>query len=95
MLACNFFNLLGIEKVLVDGGYIGTTFANFVKTVYGAEVEVIKRNELHKFTVLPKRWIVEISFGWLDKNWRLWMRKFHSSTQFTVLAFISILLNRY
>lgn len=98
MLACNFSNLLGIKKVIVDGGYSGTTFADFVKTVYGAEVEVVKRNEIHKFEVLPKRWIVERSFGWLDKNRRLWKnfkRKLHNSKQFTLLAFISILLKKY
>ena len=98
MLACNFFNLLGIKKVLVDGGDSGESFSGFVKTVYAADVEVVKRNELHKFAVLPNRWIVERSFGWLDKNRRLWKnceRKLHHSKQFTVLAFISILLKRY
>ena len=98
MLSCNFCNLLGIKKILVDGGYSGTTFADFVNTVYAAQVEVVKRNELHKFTVLPKRWIVERSFGWLDKSRRLWKnceRKLHTSMQITVLAFISILLRRY
>jgi transposase len=29
-------------------------------------VEVVKRNELHKFQVLPKRWIVERTFAWLN-----------------------------
>lgn len=86
MLACNFFNLPGIKKILVDGGYAGTTFADFVKTIYGAQVEVVK---------LPKRWIAERSFGWLYKNRRLWMRNLQSSIQFTVIAFTSILLKRY
>ena len=98
MLACNFSTLLGIKKVIVDGGYSGAYFADFVKTIYAAEVEVVKRNEFHKFTVLPKRWIVERSFGWLDKNRRMWKnceRKLHNSKQFTVLAFISILLKRF
>lgn len=53
-------------KVLVDGGYIGEKFADSVKSLIGAEVEVVKRNELHTFAVLPKRWIVERSFGWLE-----------------------------
>jgi transposase len=25
-------------------------------------IEIVKRNELHKFVVLPKRWIVERTF---------------------------------
>ena len=38
----------------------------------GAAVEVVKRNELHTFVVLPKRWVVERSFAWLEKCRRLW-----------------------
>jgi transposase len=63
MLALNFSNLLGIKKVIVDGGYSGDSFAEFAKIFYGVQVEVVKRNQLHKFAVLPKRWIVERSFG--------------------------------
>jgi transposase len=33
----------------------------------GYGLEVVKRNELHTFQVLPKRWIVERTFAWL--NW--------------------------
>ena len=65
-------NLSEVEKFLADGGYTGANFANSVKELCSAEVEVVKRNELHKFVVLPKRWIVECSFGWLEKYRRLW-----------------------
>ena len=34
----------------------------------GAEVKIAKRNELHKFAVIPKRWVVERSFAWLDNT---------------------------
>ena len=34
-------------------------------------VQIAKRSELHKFAVIPKRWVVERSFAWLDKNRRL------------------------
>ena len=57
---------------MTDGGYTGEKFAEAVKSVSGAEVEVVKRNELHTFKVLPKRWIMERTFGWLDKCRRLW-----------------------
>jgi len=33
-----------VENVLTDGGYIGENFANEVKTILGASVEVAKRN---------------------------------------------------
>lgn len=87
-----------IKKVLVDGGYSGENFADAVKEISNTEVEVVKRNELHTFVVLPKRWIVERSFGWLDKCRRLWKnceRKLHNSFQMVSLAFIRIILNRY
>ena len=62
-----------------------------------ATVQVVKRNELHTFAVLPKRWIVERSFGWLEKCRRLWKnceRKLNTTLQFVHLAFLVLLLRR-
>ena len=61
----------------------------------GAEVEIAKRNELHHFAVLPKRWVVERSFSWLEKNRRIWEnggRKLSVSLQMVALAFLGVLL---
>ena len=90
-------HLSSLKKLLADGGYTGENFANEIKRISGAEVEVVKRNELHTFAVLPKRWIVERSFAWLDKYRRLWKnceRKLQNSFQMISLAFIRLLLNR-
>jgi len=46
--------------------------AEAVEELISASVEIAKRSELHTFKVIPKRWIVERSFGWLDKCRRLW-----------------------
>ncbi|MGY3770963.1 transposase, partial [Pediococcus pentosaceus] len=35
-------------------------------------VQVAKRNELHRFEVMPQRWVVERSFSWLENCRRLW-----------------------
>lgn len=51
-----------MKKILVDGGYTGEKFSNQIKELCNAEIEVVKRNELHQFKVFPKRWIVERSF---------------------------------
>ncbi len=94
----NSTNLSHVKKVLVDGGYTGENFANEIKRISNAEVEVVKRNELHIFAVLPKRWIVERSFGWLDKCRRLWKnceRKLQNSFQMFSIAFIRIILKRF
>jgi transposase len=98
MIGLNLDNLSSVKKFLVDGGYSGENFAGEVKTLCGAEVEVVKRNELHTFVVLPKRWVVERTFGWLDKALRLaknYERKIHNSCQMVVLALIAVLIKRF
>jgi transposase len=90
-------NLERVESVLVDGGYTGEPFADGVMERLKATVQVVKRNELHTFAVLPKRWIVERSFGWLEKCRRLWKnceRKLNTSLQMVHLAFLRLLLRR-
>jgi transposase len=89
--------LLGVKTILADSGYTGKPFANGVHTLLGAVVEIAKRNELHKFAVMPPRWIVERSFGWLEKCRRLWKnceRQLNTSLQFVNLAFLAMLLRR-
>ncbi len=91
-------NLSAVQKIIVDAGYTGEKFASEIKTIINANVEIIKRNELHTFVVLPKRWIVERSFAWLEKYRRLWKnceRKLNTSLQMVVLSFISVLLKRF
>jgi transposase len=85
-------------KVLVDGGYTGDNFADAIRGLVGANVEVVKRNELHKFAALPKRWIVERTFGWLEDFRLLWKnceRKIHNTLQATKFALLSLILRRY
>jgi transposase len=82
---------------MVDGGYTGKPFASAVKKILNAEVEVAKRSELHTFAVIPKRWVVERSFGWLEKCRRLWKNcegLISTSLQMVVLAFLVLLLKR-
>jgi transposase len=98
MIGQNKDNLSDVKKFLVDGGYTGEPFATAVKKECGAEVEAVKRNEMHAFAVLPQRWVVERSFGWLDKARRLWKnceRKMHNSCQMVILAFIAVLIKRF
>ena len=86
-----------VEKMLADGSYTGEQFAKNMKRLIGATVEVVKRNELHTFKVIPKRWVVERSFAWLEKHRRLWKnceRKSSTSRQMVILAFVSLLMRR-
>jgi transposase len=59
-----------IVKVFADGGYTGTLI-DWAKAMFGYDVEVVKRNEMHTFKVLPKRWIVERNFAWMGCSRRL------------------------
>ena len=98
MISLHLKDLSSVSKFLVDGGYSGDNFADSVEEIHGADIEVVKRNELHKFRVLPKRFLVERTFGWLEKNRRLWKnceRKLHSSLQMTLLAFVYLLIRRF
>lgn len=91
-------NLANVQNVLADGGYTGENFANSVNEILEANVEVVKRNELHKFVVLPKRWVVERSFSWIEKCRRLWKnceRLINSSLQMATLAFLTLILKRF
>jgi len=91
-------DLSEVRTVLVDGAYTGKPFARLTKHILGAKVQVVQRHELHRFAVIPKRWVVERSFAWLEKCRRLWKnceRKLHTSEQFVVLAFLALLLRRY
>ena len=86
-----------VQKVLADGAYTGKPFAAAVQGMLGTSVEVVKRSELHTFVVLPKRWVVERSFAWLEKCRRLWKNcegKLNTSLQMVVLAFATLILKR-
>lgn len=89
--------LIFVVNVLADGGYTGDPFAQGVSMRIGASVEISKRNEQKKFSVIPKRWVVERSFGWLEKSRRLWKnceRKLNTSRNMMALAFLALLIKR-
>lgn len=91
-------NLSDVKNFLVDGGYTGENFAAKIKNISGATVTVAKRSELHKFAVIPQRWVVERSFGWIEKSRRLWKnceRKINTSLQMVVLRFVELILKRF
>ena len=62
-----------LRLLWVDGGYSGPAFAHWVKGLRRKlVVEVVKRSDDVKgFRVLPRRWVVERTFGWLMRQRRL------------------------
>ena len=94
MISLHLDNLSCMKNFLVDSGYSGINFANSAREIHCATVEVVKKSDLPKFSVIPKRWIVERTFAWPEKNRRLWKnceRKLHTSLQMTVLALLALL----
>ncbi len=87
------------KALLCDSGYTAEPFAEGVRAVLGekVKVQIVKRSELHNFKVMPKRWIVERSFAWLEKSRRSWKnceRKRNTSLQFIHRGFLAALLRR-
>ena len=59
-------------KLYADSGYQGPKFQKGLRRVYSQiNVEIVKRSDIGKFVVLPKRWVVERTIGWLNRCRRL------------------------
>ena len=90
-------NWIKVLKIFADGGYAGKLIDK-VKTTFNIDIEIVKRNEQHKFKVLPKRWIVERTFSWIDTNRRNsknYERLNQTSITMVHLSAIRIMLNRF
>lgn len=91
--------LTWLRRLWVDGGYSGQAFADWVKNLRPKlEVEVVKRSDAVKgFRVLPRRWVVERTFGWLMRQRRL-VRDYEtteaSAQAWVYIAMIRIQLRR-
>ncbi|MGE3311764.1 MAG: IS5 family transposase [Limisphaerales bacterium] len=83
-----------LRKLWADGGYSGPEFADWVRQrLPKLQVEVIKRNaDVKGFKVLPKRWVVERTFGWLVQHRRL-VRDYEKS-ECSAAGWIAVALTR-
>ena len=60
-------------KLYADGGYQGWQFQAALRRIFSPlNIEIVKRSDAAKTCkVLPKRWIVERTIGWLNRCRRL------------------------
>jgi len=86
-------------KLFADGGYQGPVFQSAVNAaIANLNVEIVKRSDQAKgFVVLPKRWVVERTFAWLNrcrrlaKDWECLNRK---ARAYVLLASIRLMVRR-
>ena len=81
---------------LFDGSYDLPPFIHWCQTLFGVMVEIAQRLGTG-FEVIPKRWIVERTFGWL--NWSRRLSKDYEalpavSENMVYIAMIRVMLRR-
>ncbi len=83
--------------IWADGGYRGKLI-KWVAVNCLLVLEIVKRSDDVKgFQVLPRRWVVERTFAWLNKQRRLskdYERDCHTSEAWIYLAMINVMLKR-
>ena len=86
-----------LELIWADAGYSGQLI-DWVNSVCGWILEIVKRSDDVKgFQVLPRRWVVERTFGWLGRYRRLskdYEGLTESSQAFISAAMIHIMIRR-
>ena len=85
-----------VKHIWADGGYTGALVA-WARTVWKCTIEIVKRTELHIFRVLPRRWVVERTFGWLGRYRRLnrdYERQAETGETMVYMAMIQLMLTR-
>ena len=87
----------GVVKIFADGGYRGELIET-ARLKFDWVLEIVKRNEAHKFKILPKRWIVERTFAWISFQRRTskdYERLTETSVAFVQLSMIRLMLNKF
>lgn len=86
-----------VKVIFADGGYQGPKMAAVVAKTGSWRLEIVKRNNVPRFEVLPKRWIVERTFAWISRCRRLardYERHIRTVVAFVYLAMIRLMLRR-
>ena len=85
-----------VRHIWADGGYAGTLL-DWAQRTCRCAIQIVKRSEQHTFKVLPRRWVVERTFGWLGRYRRLnrdYERQARTGETMVHLAMIRLMLAR-
>ena len=87
-----------LRHIFADGGYAGDKLRQALKRIGEWTIEIIKRSDWAQgFEILPRRWVVERTFGWLGRCRRLakdFETTIASAVAWTFVAHIRVLTRR-
>jgi len=87
-----------LRHVFADGGYAGPKLRDALEGEGNWTIEIVKRSDAAQgFEVIPRRWVVERTFAWLNRCRRLakdWEKSIESSTAWILIAHIRTLTRR-
>jgi putative transposase len=86
-----------LKLFIFDRGYATDALLNWCQQLFGVETQVTHRGHESSFVVQPKRWIVERTFGWLNRFRRLskdFEQRVDIAEGFVYLAMAHLMLRR-
>ena len=85
-----------LQLIWADGGYAGQ-LVEWAKRYCGWALEIVKRtDDMAGFHVLPRRWVVERTFGWLNR-WQRLSKDYEvlpQTSQALIYATMSLIMTR-
>ena len=87
-----------LRHVFADGGYAGDKLKSALQTLGKWTIEIVKRSDIAKgFVLLPRRWVVERTLAWLNRNRRLakdFEATIESATTWLYIASVKLMSRR-
>lgn len=87
-----------LRHIFADGGYAGNKLRNALAALGHWTIEIIKRSDAIKgFKLLPRRWVVERTIAWLNRNRRLakdFEATIESAETWLIIASVKLLSRR-
>jgi transposase len=85
-------------KLTCGEGYAGAKLRDSLRKIGDWTVQIIKRSDRTKgFEILPRRWVVERTFAWLNRNRRLakdFENSIASATAWLFMASVQMMTRR-
>jgi transposase len=87
-----------LRHIFADGGYAGPKLRGKLAKIGDWTIEIVKRSDTAKgFEVIPRRWVVERTFAWLNRCRRLakdWEKTIASAEAWILIAHIRLVTRR-